>query len=121
MDWEAKQLWIGNKGDFATKNRRGRHVPLSDELLEMLKAWIVGGVPTSVFRHLVCQMPKRKPGCVAWKFILRNPGELKSLAQGTICATLSATSDTWRIPNESRCLSTNSFALFAMRTDVRTL
>jgi integrase len=40
MDWEAKQLWIGNKGDFATKNRRGRHVPLSDELLEMLKAWI---------------------------------------------------------------------------------
>jgi integrase/recombinase XerD len=40
MDWEAKQLWIGNKGDFATKNRRGRHVPLSDELLEKLKAWI---------------------------------------------------------------------------------
>jgi integrase/recombinase XerD len=40
VDWEAKQLWIGNKGDFATKNRRGRHVPLSDELLEMLKAWI---------------------------------------------------------------------------------
>src|ERR1700704_1863950 len=26
-----------------------------------------------------------------------------------------------RIPNESRCLSANSFALFAMRTDVRTL
>ncbi len=40
IDWEAKQLWVGNKGDFVTKNRKGRHVPLSDEVLEMLEAWI---------------------------------------------------------------------------------